>query len=66
MTDEECIDRVSRLVDVNGRNLVIYEHTEMDNEAGAVVWDAGLVLLNYFCQGTSLALLRHSQVCQST
>lgn len=55
MTSEGCIDRVSRLVDVIGRNLVIYEHTEMDNEAGAVVWDAALVLLNYFCQGTSLA-----------
>ena len=53
MTSERGVDRVSRLVDVNGRNLVIYEHTEMENEAGAVVWDAALVLLNYFCQGIS-------------
>ena len=57
MTSEECINRVSRLVDINGRNLVIYEHTEMENEAGAVVWDAALVLLNYLCQGTSLVSL---------
>ena len=56
MTSQESINRVSRLVDVNGQNLVIYEHTEMEDEAGAVVWDAALVLLNYFCQGTSLVL----------
>lgn len=56
MTIEANIDRVSRLVDVNGQDLVVYEHTEMENEAGAVVWDAALVLLNYFCKG-NLALL---------
>lgn len=55
MTTEDCIDRVSRVLEVNGRDLVIYEHTEMENEAGAVVWDAALVLLNYLCQGTALA-----------
>ena len=58
---EEDIDRASRLVDVNGRELVIYEHTEMENEAGAVVWDAALVLLNFFCKGTLVALLCTSQ-----
>ena len=61
---DKRIDRVSRLVDVNGRNLQIYEHTEMENEAGAVVWDAALVLLNYICKGTSLALLAHLAGCQ--
>ncbi|KAL3135932.1 hypothetical protein ABBQ32_006978 [Trebouxia sp. C0010 RCD-2024] len=54
MTIEANIDRVSRLVDVNGQDLVVYEHTEMENEAGAVVWDAALVLLNYFCKDPTL------------
>lgn len=61
MNVEAPIDRVSRLVDVKGRDLVIYEHTELENEAGAVVWDAALVLLNYFCKGTGMGPLYTSQ-----
>lgn len=53
MAAEHLIDRVSRELDINGRQLVIDEHTEMENEAGAVVWDAALVLLQYFCTGTA-------------
>ena len=45
------MQRVSRQLDVNGQTLTVYEHTELENEAGAVVWDAALVLLNYFCTG---------------
>ena len=60
----EGIDRVSRRVDVNGRELIIYEHTEMENEAGAVVWDAALVLLNFFCKGTLVALQYTSQAAR--
>lgn len=51
MTDGHQLQRVSRQLDVNGQALTVYEHTELENEAGAVVWDAALVLLNYFCTG---------------
>ena len=44
----------SREVDVNGQALTVYEHTELENEAGAVVWDAALVLLHYFATGEFL------------
>ena len=51
MRKEQQIQRVSRIIDVNSHKLTIEEHTELENEAGAVVWDAALVLLNYFCTG---------------
>lgn len=51
------LQRVSRELEVQGRTLTVYEHTELVNEAGAVVWDAALVLLNFFCTGNSVLLL---------
>ena len=41
----------TRELDINGQALTVFEHTELENEAGAVVWDAALVLLNYFTTG---------------
>ncbi len=51
MMEGQQIQRVSRKIDVNDHSLIVDEHTELENEAGAVVWDAALVLLNYFCTG---------------
>lgn len=51
MREGQQIQRVSRRIDVNAHTLTIDEHTELENEAGAVVWDAALVLLKYFCTG---------------
>lgn len=45
------VERTCREINVNDSILRIYEHTDLDNEAGAVVWDAALVLLHYFCKG---------------
>ena len=45
------VERVCREVDLDSGTLKLFEHTELDNEAGAVVWDAALVLLHYFCAG---------------
>lgn len=45
------VERVCREVDLDSGTLKLFEHTELDNEAGAVVWDAALVLLHYFCTG---------------
>ena len=45
------LERACRELDINGKALKVFEHTELSDEAGAVVWDAGLVLLNYFCRG---------------
>lgn len=61
------IQRVSRTIEVNDHTLTVDEHTELENEAGAVVWDAALVLLNYFCTGKtgfgiSLAASRKRQL----
>lgn len=44
-------ERACREIDISGNALKVFEHTELSNEAGAVVWDAALVLLNYFCRG---------------
>ena len=38
-----------RTLDVRGQALHIEEGTELENEAGAVLWDAGLVLIGYLC-----------------
>ncbi|DBA98948.1 hypothetical protein WJX77_006801 [Trebouxia sp. C0004] len=54
MRKGQQIQRVSRQIDVNNHTLTIEEHTELENEAGAVVWDAALVLLNYFCTDPGL------------
>ena len=51
MRETQQIQRVSRKIGVTGHTLIVDEHTELENEAGAVVWDAALVLLNYFCNG---------------
>lgn len=53
---DTCVERVCRHVEVNGSELKVFEHTDLDNEAGAVVWDAALVLLNYLCTGKLLLL----------
>lgn len=67
MRERQQIQRVSRKIDVNDHTLTVDEHTELENEAGAVVWDAALVLLNYFCTGKtgfgiSLAASQHSHL----
>ncbi|KAL0023507.1 hypothetical protein WJX79_004511 [Trebouxia sp. C0005] len=49
MRERQQVQRVSRKIDVNDHTLTVDEHTELENEAGAVVWDAALVLLKYFC-----------------
>ncbi|KAL0023506.1 hypothetical protein WJX79_004511 [Trebouxia sp. C0005] len=54
MRERQQVQRVSRKIDVNDHTLTVDEHTELENEAGAVVWDAALVLLKYFCTDPSL------------
>ena len=49
--DRAMVERVCREVDLDSGTLKLFEHTELDDEAGAVVWDAALVLLHYFCAG---------------
>ena len=66
MRKEQQIQRVSRIIDVNSHTLTIEEHTELENEAGAVVWDAALVLLNYFCTGRQLSDLACGLTSQSS
>ena len=67
MKERQQIQRVSRKIDVNDHTLTIDEHTELENEAGAVVWDAALVLLKCFCTGkagfgVSLAASQHGHL----
>ena len=67
MRETQQIQRVSRKIGVTGHTLIVDEHTELENEAGAVVWDAALVLLNYICTGEtgfgiSLAASQHSHL----
>ena len=67
MRERHQIQRVSRQIDVNVHTLTVEEHTELEIEAGAVVWDAALVLLNYICTGEtgfgiSLAASQHSHL----
>lgn len=45
------MERTCREVVVHSSILRIFEQTDKENEAGAVVWDAALVLLNFFCKG---------------
>ena len=67
MRERQQVQRVSRKIDVNDHTLTVDEHTELENEAGAVVWDAALVLLKYFCTGKTgfghwLAASQHSDL----
>lgn len=39
---------MSRKLEIGGRTLTISEATQLENDAGAVVWDSALVLAHYF------------------
>lgn len=54
--DVFCLQKedMYRTIDLAGKQSIqIEEATELENEAGAVVWDAALCLIHYLARGAS-------------